>query len=70
MDNTTIYFIINCLVNLIVLFYLFTVSKKILGLIIRKSFHFIYRNRILEMQKGAEKNRLVLLKLQEEINRD
>lgn len=70
MDNTTIYFIISCLINLIVLFYLFIVSKKMLGRIIRKSLNFIYRNRILEMQKGAENNRLVLLKLQEEINRD
>lgn len=70
MDNTTIYFIINCLINLIVLFYLFKVSKKLLVHIIRKSLNFIFRNRILEIKKGAENNRLVLFKLQEEINRD
>lgn len=62
--------IIKLFIILIVSYYVFKVVGKLLVFVIQRSHKIIFRKRIKEMEQQVKKNKLFLMKLQEECNRD
>ena len=62
--------LIELFIILIVSYYVFKVVGKLLVFVIQRSHKIIFRKRIQEMEQQVKKNKLFLMKLQEECNRD